>query len=223
MRIDNFEMKICGGIADESSDGYVKMQHGQTYKVVLVNTGNRDSDVELNIDGKNTGSFRLNKWSSVTIERPVNDNGKFTFYKDGTVESRHAGIDGVAKRNRGLVQAIFKPEKYKETYTYDNTVPISCPDVFDYDTPKWLGSLDGLTATYNNSTIKGLARGPSGQSVSSGGTGLSGKSNQSFYTVSDLDVDPNEFITINLRLVCNESIRPLISAKVRSNPIPSPV
>ena len=58
--------------------------------------------------------------------------------------------------------------------------------------------------------------------VSAGGVGLSGHSNQTFYTVQELDYDYEEFTTINLRLVCDDlaGIKPLGR---RSTPVPPPI
>jgi hypothetical protein len=51
------------------------------------------------------------------------------------------------------------------------------------------------------------------------GVGTEGESNQTFQTVDDFETDPNEAVTINLRIVESKtSPRPLSSA--RSNPIP---
>ena len=53
-----------------------------------------------------------------------------------------------------------------------------------------------------------------------GGTGLSGHSGQGFTTVADLDYSPQEFVTINLRLVSvADEPRPLFA----STPVPPPV
>jgi hypothetical protein len=73
--------------------------------------------------------------------------------------------------------------------------------------------------------------GPCGQSAanySSGGTGLSGNSNQKFHSVAELNYDESRFVTINLRLVAaKDEPRELKSARplkpLNSNPVPDPV
>lgn len=218
MRIDNFSLEVVGG--REDGEGYVKMQHNQKYSVTLRNDRNQDADVELDIDGKSAGIFRVNRWSSVTIERPVNDQGQFTFLKDGTAEAREANLQSVSRQLRGIVRATFKPERPRRNVS----------------SPLYLASMDSAHIGSSeieyalNSNTKGLTAtsfrgGPRGQSVSSGGTGLTGHSNQKFVTVKDLDyVDSSQFVTINLRLVCDDNgVRPFISAAGKTNPVPRPV
>ncbi len=59
--------------------------------------------------------------------------------------------------------------------------------------------------------------------ASAGITGLTGKSNQKFYEVANLDYDPTGATIITLRLVATQAVRPLTAVPPRSNPVPSSV
>jgi hypothetical protein len=106
MKIKDFSLHLTAGC--ESADAYVSMEHGAQYALVLGNNCSSRADVEVTIDGHKVGEWRLNGFTTVTIERPVHDTGKFTFYQFGTIESSKAGI--VQNAELGLVKAVFKPE-----------------------------------------------------------------------------------------------------------------
>jgi len=109
MLLEGFSLVIPEG--NETPEGYVEMVHDTQYTIQLTNNATcRMADVAIHIDGKHVGTWRLNPDSVIKIERPVNDTGKFTFYKYGTSESEKAGL----KNNEmlGLITAIFKPEYF---------------------------------------------------------------------------------------------------------------
>lgn len=108
MRIKNFSLTIPQG--SESDSGHVVMAHGATYTIDLANYTDRRADAEVFVDGKSVGTFRLNVYGSVRLERPDNDNGCFTFYRAGSSEAQQADVGSVEKVDRGLVQVIFRPE-----------------------------------------------------------------------------------------------------------------
>ncbi len=245
MRLDNFSVTVAGG--NERENGYVELNHGQQYSVLLSNHLNRRCAAEVTVDGKHVGTFRLQAYGQLSLERPTNENGRFTFYEDGTPEFTKAGIDKVAKSDRGLVSVTFKPEKERR----QEVEPIRpWPNPWDNErryalgSPGPIGTADadsGATVSFNaggQNTNSIRQRGISGQSVSygdqsvtttqsvkSGGTGLSGSSGQRFRTVGNLDYDDaSTFRTINLRLVgANKDPRPLTDVSVKATPIPTPV
>lgn len=196
MKFKNYSVEISAG--HEINGGYVEMVHGQKYKVVLTNYTNKRADAELNIDGKYIGTFRLEPYGTIQLERPLDDKGRFTFYKNGTKEYYSSELNNVSKDNLGLVSVTFKPEKVSfPIYTthYPN-LPWYYPPLF--------GERELIKFTC----------------FTSGGTGLSGHSHQEFTNVNKLEYD-EESVTINLRLVCSESdIRPL---RGYHTPIPKPI
>ncbi len=107
MELCGYGLEIVGG--NEKPDGYVEMVHGKQYSLHLINDNDMRCDVEVHIDGKHVGTWRIEEESYISIERPVNDTGKFTFYKFGTPEARQSELE--KNEVLGLVTAIFKPEK----------------------------------------------------------------------------------------------------------------
>jgi len=105
MKLQDYEISIPEG---KESDGYVSLVHNTQYTLKLMNHGSRLADVEVFIDGHPVGEWRLRTHAEAIIERPVNDTGKFTFYKLGTEESAAAAIH--SSDELGLIKVVFKPE-----------------------------------------------------------------------------------------------------------------
>lgn len=215
----------------EVSDGYVIMKHGDVYTITLRNARPTNCDAEIFIAGKSAGKWRIPPYKSITLERPAHDDGRFTFYQIGTPEFSAIGGGYVSTDLQGLIEVVFTPEKYKPVSNFTNTVNINTT-ALSRDTPPVSNSRISWTSGYmSNSSDVPMASAPqySSQPVSKttrksmvpGETGLSGRSNQIFYDVPELDYDFENQIKIRLRLVIdNGGPRPLVS---RSNPIPPPV
>ena len=77
------------------------MEHNTQYKIELSNNSDTRCDVAIQVDGKDIGSWRIDGYSTTTIERPANDNGKFTFYMCETSEASEAGLDINSESERG--------------------------------------------------------------------------------------------------------------------------
>jgi hypothetical protein len=107
MKLNGFSVTISEG--KEAADGYVYMKHGAQYTILLQNESNRRCDAEVYLDDQQVGIWRINCNSKVRIERPVHDNGRFTFYQVGTSEALKAGIS--ENSNTGLIRVLFKPEQ----------------------------------------------------------------------------------------------------------------
>jgi len=105
-------------------------------------------------------------------ERPVDDDGCFTFYRAGSKKGKKAGLESVAKCDMGVVSVEFRPEKPR---------------------PKVVRS--------RGASGSGMQLTTAGINFAAGGTGLSGKSDQKFYEVPDLEYNQSDVVTINLRLV----------------------
>ena len=215
MVYQGYSVRISPG--QEKQDGYVEMQHGQQYTIYMHNYHDTRCDAEVVVDGKNIGTFRIDAQSSIHLERPEDDEGRFTFYKEGTSEARCAQIVSW-KSDNGLVSVMFKPEKKQQQvkivehhHYYDRYLwPIYPPYYPPYF---WSNTSTAGPLTFSHSTGKTLSSNFVGASMSDvpmaspGATGLSGHSDQSFYHVSGLDYDEGRVITINMRLVCVESVR----------------
>lgn len=209
MRIGNFSARIPQG--NEKGSGHVYLPHGSQYTVDLRNQWyDRDCDATLTIDGKDMGTYRVPSNGSVVLERSSADQGKFTFFADGTAEAAAAGILMVDNPDRGLVSVRFRPAKARMR-------PVEMVSRGVEREEKTSGGINidaGVLRSFN----AGLS--PS----RSGITGLTGHSNQQFREVPNLDYDQTEEVVINLRLVPEAGVRPMEPVgAVKSNVVPQPL
>lgn len=102
---------------------YIIMKHKQEYKIMLSNNNSTRADADVWIDNQNIGSWRLNPYSSITIERPVEFNRKFIFLQEGTTIADRSGIVNHSNDN-GLIKVLFKPELEPrlDYYSYTNSM-----------------------------------------------------------------------------------------------------
>jgi hypothetical protein len=101
-----FELCVPQGHHLES--GHVRLEHRAFYTVRLSNSHSSRCDVTLNIDGKEIGTWRVPAKGVIELERPVNDTGRFTFYRLGSAGATAAGLTSTDQM--GLVTATFTPE-----------------------------------------------------------------------------------------------------------------
>lgn len=202
MRVGNFSLMIPEG--REKDSGHVELAHGTVYRIKLINHFyDRRCDATVTVDGKEIGCFRMDIGNStVILERGVNDDGKFTFFKDDSEEAQAAGVSSVCVNSKGLIQVVFQPERPRVQYVNRN----------------YRGGACGQSMKSENFGLCSFSM----EKTSAGITGLTGHSNQNFYHVPNLVYDPGQEVTISLRLVCGMEVRPLLEVK-KSNPIPEPV
>lgn len=198
MQHTNYSVDIPEG--REQSDGYVHMRHGQVYTLRLVNHSALRCDAHVEVDGKHIGTWRLSSYGGTArLEHPVNDQGKFTFYRLGSVEGAQAGLQ--VKNDLGLIKVTFTPERRYEP----PPAQVTYRDV-------------GASAVFG---VQSRDYQPKSR-LAAGGTGLSGHSNQHFGTASHMELDHPAAVVIHLRLVeANDEPRPLMAAS--STPVPPAV
>lgn len=220
MRIGNFSVTIPEG--REIDSGHVSIPHNTKYTIRIYNHDyRRRVDTAVSVDGKDVGLFRVNFNGVLTLEHPAHDNGCFTFFEVASEDAQEAKVREVSKDNKGLVQVLFKPEKIRDV--------VKAP----YQRVRGVGSSAGGQSVGGTiaDSAEPILRGHSAfsdkrwEETSAGITGLTGHSDQDFYTVPNLDYDPSAEVTITLRLVCGKAVRKLTSVPpvVSSNPIPPPV
>ncbi len=188
MRVGNFSLLVPQG--QERDSGHVMLQHGTVYTLRLLSHFHRACDALVKVDGKEVGGFRLEGHGSLTLERSADDTGRFTFYAAESSEGQAVG-GGIAKDQRGLIEVTFKPEKDRAA-------------VRRAAREGYLSAFSG-----DEKTSGGISRSFGLESMpkvgcSAGVTGLTGKSNQEFVAVPNLDYDLNEVVTITLRLVVGQ-------------------
>lgn len=123
MRKGDYGLKVLS--CDELDNGIVLVKHMQQYKLRLTNFNPKlNCDASVEIDGKFVGRFRIKPYSSITIERPTNDTGKFTFYRHGTREANLAGlIEDAAEGN--ITVTFYKESREEPIFLYKITDDIS--------------------------------------------------------------------------------------------------
>lgn len=227
MYLNQFSVRIPEG--REVSGGYVELNHGTQYRLILRNSRSQRCDASVEVDGQHVGTWRIEKHRTITLERPVHDTGHFTFYKVGTPEASKANLDG-GNPNLGLVKVTFTPEKYVEPRPltrrskHPNDVTWDASEVTYRSTtapamgsPASYVSSDEIASSSVTSSELGVT------TATAGGTGLSGQSGQRFIDAVYINYDYSQQTVIHLRLVCAngpDEPRPLTSY---STPVPPPV
>ncbi len=182
---------------------YIALPHETEYKLRLSNKRNTRCDVQVKIDGRIIGTFRVNALESMIIERPADNDRKFVFLKENTKESLSAGIV-TGNNNNGLIEVTFTPElsakrccNIQQSYLYNTT---------------------GYMSEENFESSH-----QSNRCYSSGATALGQKSDQSFDYISKItNVDHSNITTIILRLVCDDDYLPYeaITNYKANHPVP---
>jgi len=119
MKLNEFQLHKKEG--QEDNKGYVILDHNTQYTLTLANHGELPCDAEVYIDNIVVGNWRIRPFSKTVIERPSNDNGRFTFYKEGTKEAEKAQI--ASDKNMGLISVIFRPGVFPERIISINAYP----------------------------------------------------------------------------------------------------
>jgi hypothetical protein len=214
MRVGNFSLRVLEG--RERDSGHVSLEHGKTYTLRLGNhCYDRRCDAEVMVDGKSVGNFRISANGTITLERPVHDTGRFTFFKADSAQAEAAGVDKITKDERGLVSVRFRPEYPQQPVVRT----ISCENY-----TKGMASNDSaLEFSPGWGARCCTSGGARGQSMSAGITGLTGQSDQRFTDVAELNYDPACETTITLRLVADQHAVRELTPATRSNPVPAAV
>jgi len=192
MFLNNYSVRVVDG--KEEAGGYVLMQHGCHYSLVLRNNNSTRCNARVEIDGKHQGTWRIPPKDAISIERPAHDSGLFTFYEANSKEGVSIGLSK-DDPTLGVVSVTFTPEKTRHS-----------PEV-DWGAERGAVSYGGFSK---------------GSSRSAGGTGLSGRSLQAFGNAEEMELDESSATTINLRLVADASNNPR-PLTAYSNPVPPPI
>jgi hypothetical protein len=212
MFLNGYSVRVPEG--DERAHGYVHLRHGQTYSLVLGNKSSCRCDVTVAIDGKDIGTWRMERGQTVTLERPANEAKLFTFYKATSAEGVQVG-GGVLSDDRGLLRVTFVPEDTARPTTIMRGQSAFHASIGDSISPQGLPDYASVNCMAS-------------PSVSSGVTGLSGHSSQEFGVAGHMRLDHGATQVVNLRLVCVDVVVPgdptvLRPVMAQSTPVPAPV
>jgi hypothetical protein len=97
--------------------GHVEMRHQAQYTINLTNDAQEQCDAQVVIDGKHVGTWRIPPCSKVEIERPADDDGRFTFYRLHSSDGRRSGLRN--DEDLGLITVTFMPEVTQKLYSCD--------------------------------------------------------------------------------------------------------
>lgn len=87
--------------------GHVEMRHQAQYSISLTNDAREQCDAQVVIDGKHVGTWRIPPFATVEVERPVNDDGRFTFYRLNSSDGRRSELRN--DEDLGLITVTFMP------------------------------------------------------------------------------------------------------------------
>jgi hypothetical protein len=192
MYANQFSVNISQG--KETSDGYVSMRHDTQYSIRMKNDRSVPCDAVVTVDGNHIGTWRINSYQSIEIDRPADKARRLTFYRLDSAEAHQAQL--TKNDNLGLVSVEFKPAKRIEP-VYRAAYVVNSP----------LLSKGGGMESY-------------GMTRSAGGTGLSGQSNQVFSSTTALDYDMANTFTINLRLIAEANVPAIEPLTPRATAVP---
>jgi hypothetical protein len=187
----------------EGSDGYVSMHHNTQYSIRMKNDRNVPCDAVVTVDGNHIGTWRIQRYGIIEVDRPADKARRLTFYRLDSAEAQQAQL--VKNDSLGLVSVEFKPEKKIDPVM--NTF-------WREDSRESYGvTLDSYSKSAGLSKSFGATR-------SAGGTGLSGQSNQVFSSTTALDYDMANAFTINLRLIAEANVPSIEPLTPRATAVP---
>jgi len=230
---------------EESSEGYIVLEHNQNFRLRLRNGHKFESryipaDAEVYLNGTYCGTFRVPANQTITLEHPINDNGKFTAIRNNTKEAISAELKEDSQEN-GLIKVVWKPGSEPEhiyiiicepikVHIYDNDyIGDKYPLFYNVDSNYYYDggySTNTTVNTRSSSTACSYHTHSVPGNLVGGGVGLSGHSDQGFTKIDQLNYSEHP-TTIYLRIAFRDSeVRPLKSNvvyKIHSTKVPRPL
>lgn len=213
MQLKRYSLYI-GGSNGETSNGYERMRHGQTYSIKLQNNTAKRCDVEISIDGRLVGTWRLLAHQNAELKYPEDSHKQFTFLAINSEEAGAAQLHAVSRNALGVVKAQFFPEKATKPLVVNNDYPYSK----GINEDNYRGMM--MDASKGGEISKGFGAGGTGLS------GLSGHTSQQYGLAGPIDRDEDQSVTIEVRLVLDNKetdITPLHKHNDRVCTAPPPV
>ena len=198
----SFDVEIVSPQAQEFSREnyrYVSLPSHSTYKIKLVNDSNVRCDAVVSIDGQRVGTWIVEGHRETTIERPEGMNRLFTLVGETSATARRTGAQVGASYN-GLVTVLFKSEKR-------NYVLSRSPRGARAASPTRVRGASPIASARSMNRTESTSFVPTYQS---GVTVLGGRSSQEFsraLALRDDEIDWNEVIEVNIRLVVRQASR----------------
>jgi hypothetical protein len=200
MRFREFSVRVLNhkkNPAEETAEGYVPLEEGEHYTLLLNNLSGKDAVALITIDGKDVAHVKVGKKSKLEIDAPANSDQQFTFYRKSSEEGKEL-FGGVSKDDLGLIQVQFVevPDDFQYKTVTSGHTTIYIP-YYDWWRPAWRpfispwwGSSDII---YNSNSItiggsvSGYSEGPQ-FTYTSGVDSLGQNITTAAYTVNNLSV-----------------------------------
>ncbi|HEX7243861.1 MAG TPA: hypothetical protein VF263_26475 [Longimicrobiaceae bacterium] len=228
MRIGDVTVRLVpvgGGTMVEGDDGRVLARPRQVYLVQVSNHSDRRAVAKVSLDGLpvTEGGLVLAPGETMNLERPVRDgeHGRFTVFPEGT-EEVFGESGGRDNPDLGLVEVEFRRELARwEPVVLAPPIPVPAPRSPAFPVPGRPAAppvhpAPSFIPPYASASIR------EGDVAGAAGTGLTGRSGQTFRVVEVGELE--EAATwVRLRIVIGrpealERARPLPG--VRENPVP---
>lgn len=111
MKIKDYSVRVLNrkqNPAQETSEGYVYLEDGEQYTLLLRNFSDQDALASVELDGKRIASVKVPAKDKVMLDTTADSDKKFTFFSFANSENKELA-NGVSKKDRGLVRVTFMP------------------------------------------------------------------------------------------------------------------
>lgn len=201
---------------------YYSVPNRCEYRVRMSNNSGLRVNATLKIDGEIMGTWRIEPFSDVAIERPAHTDRKFVFVKEDSREARMGDVTR-GKYENGLVEVTFVPEKIREYHRrcYQKEKRSLAGYVTPLSPANYMYSMDMDQSTPAlqscNSSSNATRNMGADYEFASGATVLGEDSNQSFTDADYMIEDASRQITKRVRLVIKGARKPFASIKKSYN------
>lgn len=210
MKVFNYSVRVLNGKnnpAEETAEGYVPLEHGDPYTLLLRNFSDKDALASISIDGKEVACVKVPAKDKVKVDGPFDSDQKFTFYKKDSEEGQELEFDDVDSDDLGVVEVKFIDAGTTKMKQINTGTTIYYIPVYYYDLyyPYWINR--GWTLVpgiyYGNGTLATtvanypLSNAGYSTSINLGGSSIS----SNFYTSSSNNVT----LTSSQAIYCSDT------------------
>lgn len=183
MKVFNYSVRVLNGKnnpAEETAEGYVPLEHGDPYTLLLRNFSDKDALASITIDGKEVACVKVPAKDKVKVDGPFDSDQKFTFYKKDSEEGQELEFDDVDSDDLGVVEVKFIDAGTTQMKQVNNSSIIYYVPIYYYDWywPYWMqrgwtlvpNIVFGSTTSLGNLTVSSNSYTTLANVYTSGGT-----------------------------------------------------
>jgi hypothetical protein len=162
MKVFNYSVRVLNGKnnpAEETAEGYVPLEHGDPYTLLLRNFSDKDALASISIDGKEIACVKVPAKDKVKVDGPFDSDQKFTFYKKDSEEGQELEFDKVESEELGVIEVKFIDAGTTQMKQINTGSMIYYVPVYYYDWywPYWMNRGWTVIPFINNTTIASTA------------------------------------------------------------------